>query len=115
MLSTETGKLAEEKTASFLAAIGYQIIDMNWRTRTCEIDIVAYKDNLVYFVEVKYRSNFAHGTGFEYITRAKLKRMEYAAHLWTVKHRWKYSYCLSAASVFGQNYEVDFIQQLQIA
>ena len=112
MLSTKAGQLAEEKVAEYLESTGYQVLDKNWRTRTCEIDIVAYKNRTVFFVEVKYRSTSFQGTGFEYITPAKLRRMKYAARLWTAKHNWTGSYCLCAASVHGSDLVVDFIEQV---
>lgn len=113
MNTTSIGVKAEEKASQHLQNNGYQIIDRNWRTKTCEIDIIAVKDRVIYFIEVKFRSTAAQGSGFEYIRWAKLRQMEYAARLWIAKNRWKYSYCLSAASVIGNDYKVTFIEQLQ--
>ena len=47
------GNSGENKAAVFLVSGGYQIIARNWRTRCGEIDIIALKDDVLVFVEVK--------------------------------------------------------------
>lgn len=80
---------------------GFEIIDRNWKTKVCEIDIVAQKSQIIYFVEVKYRSGSAQGSGFEYIGPQKLQRMNFAARVWCQRFNWTGDYRLMAASVSG--------------
>lgn len=47
------GVAGEERAAQFLSENGYDIIARNWRTKSGEIDIIAYKDPVLVFVEVK--------------------------------------------------------------
>ena len=47
------GDGGERKAADFLADAGYSIVGRNWRTRRGEIDIIAEKDDVLVFVEVK--------------------------------------------------------------
>ena len=47
------GNDGENRAALFLESRGYTIIARNWRTRSGEIDIIAEKDNILVFVEVK--------------------------------------------------------------
>ena len=49
----QIGNSGEDKAADFLSAQGYQIVERNWRTRRGEIDIIAYKDDILVFAEVK--------------------------------------------------------------
>lgn len=112
MLTTEVGLLAEDAVVSYLQDNEYDIIAKNWKTKTCEIDIVVYKNSTVHFVEVKYRAGPAQGQGFDYINRRKLRRMEYAAELWVCKHNWYGEYVLSGASVYGPDFKVEFIQRI---
>jgi Holliday junction resolvase-like predicted endonuclease len=112
MLTTSTGLLAEDAVVEFLQNNDYDIIGKNWKTKTCEIDIIAYKNQTIHFVEVKYRQNIIQGVGYDYIDARKLRRMEYAAQLWICKHDWYGEYVLSAASVFGIDFEVEFISQI---
>lgn len=112
MKHNDDGQLAEDRVAKYLTSNGYKIIDRNWKTKQCEIDIVARKKNCIYFVEVKYRSSSAQGTGFEYITKTKLQQMEFAGKYWVAVHKWDGEYTLSGASVSGDDLEIDFIEDL---
>ena len=80
------GHDAESAACSFLQNTGYRIIDRNWRTKWCEVDIIAAKDNIVSFVEVKYRSSDNQGGGVAAITPQKLRQMRFAAELWLRNH-----------------------------
>lgn len=110
--SKSAGALGEDSAASYLAAQGYTIIERNWRTKACEIDIVAEKHNVVYFVEVKYRSKASQGGGLAAITPAKLRHMERAAKIWL--HRYgNRDARLSAIEVTGSGYRVtQFLEQV---
>lgn len=113
MKSTERGRKAEAAACEYLQANGYKILSQNWRTRYCEIDIVATKQEAVFFVEVKYRSSARQGTGIEYITPKKLEQMQFAAEWWVLHHGWQGEYCLSAISLSGEEYSVDdFVKEL---
>jgi len=50
--TTKIGNLGEQIAADFLEGKGYRVIDTNYRRSYGEIDIIAYKNNLL-FVEVK--------------------------------------------------------------
>ena len=106
------GQDAESVVAKYLENNGFKIVDRNWKTRQCEIDIVAKKDNCIYFVEVKYRSSSSQGDGFEYITSNKLRQMSFAGELWVAQNKWQSEYCLSGASVSGPDFEVEFIEEI---
>ena len=99
MVTTSIGRQAESRVADHLKTRGFEIIDRNWRTKVCEIDIVARKNDVIYFVEVKYRSAKAQGDGLEYIGPKKLNRLIFAGTIWTQKHGWDGDYRLMAASV----------------
>lgn len=93
--------------------LGFAIIDRNWRTKWCEIDIVATKDNQVYFVEVKYRKNTYYGNGLDYVTPKKQLQMQRAAHSWVQMNSYHGDYNLAAISLTGSDYAVgDFIPSI---
>lgn len=51
--SYQRGKEGEHRSAIYLQDLGYQILFQNWRTRTGEIDIIAFMEPFLVFVEVK--------------------------------------------------------------
>ena len=111
--TTELGRKAELAVANLLEQAGFEIIDRNWKTRVCEIDVIAEKDNIIYFVEVKYRSSIAQGSGFEYIAAQKLNKVNFAAEVWRQSYNWNGDYRLMAAAVTGsgcENIELDEIE-----
>lgn len=104
--TTSIGNQAESSTADYLTKLGYEIIDRNFKSKTCEIDIVARKNKTIYFVEVKYRSRSDFGDGIEYINTSKLNRMKHACEYWCHKNGWNGDILLAAASVGLPNYEI---------
>lgn len=99
MNTTGLGRAAEAAASDYLKKDKYQILDQNWRRRTAEIDLIAKKDGIVYFVEVKYRTKDTQGSGLDYITDRKLKQMEFAARLWAAENDWEGDYQLMAVEV----------------
>lgn len=106
MTNYATGHAAEKVAAVYLRQNGFKILDINWRTKYCEIDIVAHKKKRVYFVEVKHRNVDFAGSGFEYITPKKLNQMKFAAEMWVAHNQWKHDYQLAAIEVGGQEFEI---------
>lgn len=99
--TTAVGRQAEAVACEFLTARGYKIVATNWRTRWCEIDIVAIKNHVTYFVESKFRAKHNWGSGLDYITPSKLRQMHFAAQFWAASHKTA-DYRLSAIELTGQ-------------
>jgi len=106
MTTVATGRRAEAVAAAFLQAKGCDIVAQNWRTRWCEIDVVAVRGTAVYFCEVKYRRTHAQGSGLEYITPKKLAQMRFAAASWVHAHGWRGAYELCAIEVSGADFRI---------
>lgn len=112
MSAPQSGSLGEAAAAVYLERHGFTIIERNFKTPRCEIDIIARKGNCLYFVEVKYRASNRQGGGLEYITATKLEHMRRAAEVWLQQQTWRGEVTLSAIEVTA-NYEVaDFIESL---
>lgn len=108
MTNYDTGHVAEKRAAAFLKNRGFKIRQLNWKTRWCEIDIVAEKDSVIYFVEVKYRRNTKQGRGLDYITPGKLRQMSFAAEFWAANNAWTGEYQLAGLGIDGENF--DFVE-----
>jgi ribonuclease HII len=78
----DIGDRAEDVVSRYLKNLGHVIIDRNWKTKYCEIDIISKKDDVLYFTEVKYRRNSSYGGGLAAITKAKLRQMKFAVDLY---------------------------------
>jgi putative endonuclease len=75
MHNLELGRTGEEVAARFLTARGWMILDRNVRFREGELDIIAVRDGLLAFVEVKTRRSRAFGTPAEAVTWKKAARI----------------------------------------
>jgi len=79
------GDAAESAAASFLEEAGHTILERNWKTKFCEIDIISVRRDVIYFNEVKYRKTPIYGDGVAAITPSKLKQMQFAVEIYRVK------------------------------
>ena len=79
MTSTENGQLGERFAANFLRKEGYAILAANFKTRFGEIDLIAQKDNILSFVEVKTRGEGALSSPAEAVDYKKQNRIIKAA------------------------------------
>ena len=70
MNNTRTGVLGEELAEIMLLEKGYTILARNFRCRYGEIDIIAAKNGVLAFVEVKTRLFGSCGRGSESVTAA---------------------------------------------
>ena len=72
------GKWGEQLAVDKLISEGWQIVERNWRMGHLEIDIIARRDGVVVFAEVKTRSD-CDTDPFEAVTKAKISHMTRAA------------------------------------
>lgn len=84
--SKSLGDEAEGAVAAWLAKNKFTILERNWKTKYCEIDIIAEAKQTRYFIEVKYRSSAEQGGGLAAITPKKLQQMKFAAELYAASH-----------------------------
>ncbi|MDO4978901.1 MAG: ribonuclease HII [Candidatus Saccharibacteria bacterium] len=108
--TTKVGNKAEEVVANFLSQNGHEILARNFKTKTCEIDIVSRKESVVYFTEVKYRKNDVHGSGLDAITDKKQRQMAFAAEVFLKRQGAKldnYKCRLAGADVSGEDFHIN--------
>ena len=109
MSNYHKGHNAEKQAAAYLRARGFKIYELNWRTRFCEIDIVAEKSKRIYFIEVKYRQRADWGIGLDYITPRKLQQMRFAATFWMATHRMLTDCQLAGLSIDGSDFRLELL------
>lgn len=80
------GNIGEDIAESFLKEQGYRIIERNYNTRRGEIDIIAGKDEIIAFIEVKTRSTTDYGRPEEAVTPKKKRSISRAAYYYISSH-----------------------------
>lgn len=73
------GQSGEELAVRYLMLNGYVILHRNFRCRIGEIDIIASKDDVLTFVEVKTRNSILAGFPAEAVTFAKQQKIRRVA------------------------------------
>ncbi len=89
-LHNHTGKIGEAMAAEYLVKSGYNIMHQNWSYRHWEVDIIASKETVLHFIEVKTRRSVKFGLPEDRVNKKKIKNMMCVAeeylHLYP---RWK--------------------------
>ncbi len=75
----ELGRKGEALAKAYLEKHGFEILDENWTHGKCEVDLVAYKDRRIIFVEVKARSSNSFGEPEDFVDARKQKLLVEAA------------------------------------
>ena len=77
--ATDKGHRGEVLAAKQMEKMGYEILERNFHALKGEIDIIAKKDNVIVFTEVKYRKNEKMGTPAEAVNHWKQQHIIRAA------------------------------------
>jgi putative endonuclease len=81
------GAEGESAACAFLESQGFSIISKNFYAgRSGEIDVIAVKDKLVVFAEVKARNSEAYGGGIYSITGSKKKKLRASGKYFLLKN-----------------------------
>jgi uncharacterized protein (TIGR00252 family) len=100
------GDAAEKVAAKHLTRHAYKILAKNWKTSTSEIDIIAIKDEIIFFYEIRYRKNLIYGGGLYSIDKKKLERMYQAAEHWVNENDYDGDWELGFIEVTGEKLEI---------
>ena len=79
----ETAEIGEKIVANFFEKKGFEVLGRNYRKKWGELDIIAEKDKVVHFVEVKTVSRRSFGGKFE--QEINYYKPEDGMHPWKVQ------------------------------
>lgn len=65
---------------------GYEPLHQNWRHGHCELDLVATKDAVIHFIEVKTRRSLHFGHPEESVNEKKMENLMKAAEAYLEKY-----------------------------
>ena len=74
----QLGDRGEQVVVDFLVAAGHEIVARNYKTKLFEVDIISRKAQVLYFTEVKYRSDHDFGEALDFIDKKKQQKMHLA-------------------------------------
>ena len=100
-MSIKAGWEAEDKACDYLRKNGFDIIDRNVHSRFGEIDVIALKDEVLHFVEVKSASDYSKAV--QNITPTKLSRILRTVELYLQRHQLTLDYVVDAIAVTPDN------------
>lgn len=82
-MNTHTiGNRGEDLAAAYLQKNKFRILARNWRKQFGEIDIIAEKDHVIYFVEVKSLSKQGYSRAADKVNNRKRHQIAKAAEAW---------------------------------
>lgn len=76
------GSYGERVAVQRLIDDGYEIVESNWRCADGEIDIIATRDGVISFIEVKTRSSDRFGEPAEAVGLQKQRKIRELATIW---------------------------------
>lgn len=94
------GRLGERKAAVYLQNKGFHILELNFKARYGEVDIVARSpDDTLVFVEVKTRIGEDYGEPVESVTPWKLREVVKTAEFYLLKHNLEANWRIDVVAV----------------
>ncbi|HTK21226.1 MAG TPA: YraN family protein [Mucilaginibacter sp.] len=75
----DLGRRGESLAKTFLEGLGYEILDENWTHGKAEVDLIAYKDRMIIFTEVKTRTGNGFGEPEDFVDNHKQRLLAEAA------------------------------------
>ena len=78
-LHNQLGTKGEAIAKTYLEEKGYEIIEENWCHGKAEVDLIAYYDRQIIFIEVKTRTSTGFGQPEDFVSEAKQRNLQKAA------------------------------------
>jgi len=103
-MSRAKGNLAEERACEFLINSNFTIVERNFYSRFGEIDIIATKDEVLHFIEVK--SGLDYESAIQNITPQKLSRLIKTGNVYLKKNALDVDFVYDAIAVTPKNVEM---------
>ena len=103
-MSRAKGNIAEKKAVEFLESEGFFVIEQNFYSRFGEIDIIASKEDVLHFIEVKSGEDYEKA--IQNITRSKLAKIIKTADVYMKKNAFCGDYCMDGVVVTPDGIEM---------
>lgn len=109
------GKLAELKACEYMQKKRYTLVDVNYKSRFGEIDLIMQKGKYICFIEVKMRSEKSIASPAEFVDSFKQERMVKTAAIYLQYNPSKLQPRFDVIEVFTENNKIKSIKHLENA
>jgi len=101
----DLGHNGESLAKAFMEQAGYEIMDENWTFGRAEIDLIAYKNGVIIFTEVKTRTGNWFGEPEDFVDARKQKLLIGAAneYIYLMNHQGEVRFDIVAILFDKQN------------
>ena len=82
----DTGKKGEALAATWFKEKGYFILHTNWRHKSLEVDIIATKNDILHFIEVKAVTTLKFGNPEDKVSEKKIRNLINASEEFLFQH-----------------------------
>ncbi|MDB5117729.1 MAG: hypothetical protein JWQ79_3221 [Mucilaginibacter sp.] len=109
----DLGRKGESLAKAHLENEGYEILDENWTHGKLEVDLIAYKDRVIIFTEVKTRSGNGFGEPEDFVDARKQKLLADAAdeYIYLMDHQGEVRFDIIAILFNNEtNYKLNHIE-----
>jgi len=109
----DLGRKGELMAKQHLEQAGYEILDENWCHGKAEIDLIAYKDKVIIFTEVKTRSGNYFGEPEDFVDNRKQRLLAGAAneYVYLMNHQGEVRFDIIAILFKNEeNYKINHIK-----
>jgi putative endonuclease len=103
-MSRAKGNIAEDKACEFLLENSFHIVERNFYSRFGEIDIIAIKDEVLHFIEVKSGDDYE--SAIYNITPTKISRLVKTANVYMKKNSLDVDFVLDGVIITPQSVEI---------
>lgn len=105
------GSYGEKIARDHLIENKYQILEQNLRNNLGEIDIIAKKDNIIVFIEVKSRSTINYGFPYEAVNYRKQSKIINVANTYIKLKKLKdYQFRFDIIEIFLKSKKINHIE-----
>lgn len=98
----QLGVWGEEVAVSYLMDKGYIIVERDWRSKHRDIDVIAYQDDCLVFVEVKTRRNCEFADPLLSINYLKRKNLQQAINHYIQYRKISNSWRFDVITIIGE-------------
>jgi putative endonuclease len=82
LVTNKIGVVGEKIASNFLLKNGYKLLNKNYRTKYGEIDLIALKNNVIHFIEVKTKTSNLPIYPYEAVNDKKITKIKHVINIY---------------------------------